>query len=562
MFRGGGASWQGTGITTGLDTPPRIDLAQGGRTIGGGLIHGTPMGNRTGFDTPYVEGYNRIQWNKPTRVPLNITKIAEVGTPAGTTGTTGTGSSWRSNLKPPRHWWKEEQWLKRGIPATLKAIGTNIKRFATGRGILGFPVRFALGNPYVLSVAAIVGSGAYGFKKYMEYVDSLPPEEQAELGIKHEQWGINYLESKGYDVSAIEEFGGTKDWKAVLQDIANKEEEFLGRVERQETIAPTPPEAITGLDIEGVLKDSDIKETETYSSEIEEGKLLDTDMDDSIKLIQDQEKNAVGSSLNEKEKALALQGGDIPLFDQIYGAQEADIKRNAWLMLAKFGARLMEKPVGVAAEESLTDFEKIAKEKRDLRTITTMKEAEWEHQKEMKLMEDFTKNPTKMAEYIEHLTAKFMRENEDWGIEKARIAATNHAMKYGSSQTKALLDQAQGLAKRLSTANGLLSVNQVYDRFGWKMLLDDNIGTENMVRLPFTTKKVKKTVDGKTKRVKEEQYDFGQLSGKIIRPGLFYFIDTGIDAGAIYQYTGEGAIKNWDDVLSADTEGTWKVYSK
>jgi len=195
-----------------------------------------------------------------------------------------------------------------------------------------------------------------------------------------------------------------------------------------------------------------------------------------------------------------------------------------------------------------------------------MKEAEWEHQTEMKLMTDLTKNPTKMAEYIEHLTAKFMRENKDWGIEKARIAATNHAIKYGSSQTKALLDQAQNLAKRLSTANAYQVVNSTYDKFGWKMLLDDALGTENMVLLPLTTKKVKKTVDGKTKRVKEVQYDFEQLSGKIIKPfstsGLFYFIDTGIDAGAIYQYTGEGAIRNWDDVLSAETEGTWKLYSQ
>ena len=71
MFRYGGPSWQGTGITAGLDTPPRIDLAEGGRTIGGGTIHGTPMGNRTGFATPYVEGWNRIFGN-PTKTILSI----------------------------------------------------------------------------------------------------------------------------------------------------------------------------------------------------------------------------------------------------------------------------------------------------------------------------------------------------------------------------------------------------------------------------------------------------------------------------------------------------------
>ena len=544
MFRYGGPSWQGTGITTGLDTPPRIDLAEGGRTIGGGTIHGTPMGNRTGFDTPYVEGYNRINWNKPTRTPLNITKIAEVGTPTGTP----TGTGWR-NLKLPRHWWKQEQWLERGIPKLLKeGLGKNIKRFFTGRGILGFPIRFALANPAVLSLTA----AGYATKEYLEYVDSLPPEEQAELGIKHEQWGKNYLESKGYDASVIEEFGGTSDWKGVLQAIVDKEQEFLGRVEREETIAPTPPEAVTGLDIAGVLKESNGKVTEEIKETFDDSG-VHADNANALKLLKTQEENAPGSSLTDKEKALATTGGEMPLFDKIYGAQEADIKRNAWLMLAKFGARLMEKPVGKAAEESLTDFEKVAKEKRDLRAITTMKEAEWEHQKELKLMADLTKNPSKMAEYIEHLTAKFMRENKDWGIEKARIAATNHALKYGSSQTKALLDQAQDLAKRLSTANAYQVVNSTYDKFGWKMLLDDNIGTENMIRLPIKTKKVKKI---------EETYDFGKLEGRIIKPGMFYFVDEGTNTGTIYQYTGEGAITNWNDVLSADAEGTWKIYLK
>ena len=79
-------------------------------------------------------------------------------------------------------------------------------------------------------------------------------------------------------------------------------------------------------------------------------------------------------------------------------------------------------------------------------------------------------------------------------------------------------------------------------------------------KIKTKTKKVK--VDGKKVKKTEETYDFEQLSGNKIRPGLFYFIDTGDAAGAIYQYTGEGAIRNWNDVLSAETEGTWKVYAQ
>jgi hypothetical protein len=51
FMRGGmGYSAQGTGITSGMDTPrPRY---YGGGTIGGGTIMGNMMGNRTGFQTP------------------------------------------------------------------------------------------------------------------------------------------------------------------------------------------------------------------------------------------------------------------------------------------------------------------------------------------------------------------------------------------------------------------------------------------------------------------------------------------------------------------------------
>jgi len=52
MFKLGGdtVTAQGTGITSGLDTPR--NNYYGGGTIGGGRIHGNPMGNRTGFDNP------------------------------------------------------------------------------------------------------------------------------------------------------------------------------------------------------------------------------------------------------------------------------------------------------------------------------------------------------------------------------------------------------------------------------------------------------------------------------------------------------------------------------
>ena len=50
----------------------------------------------------------------------------------------------------------------------------------------------------------------------------------------------------------------------------------------------------------------------------------------------------------------------------------------------------------------------------------------------------------------------------------------------------------------------------------------------------------------------------------MIIPDRFYFIDdlTSQTVGWIYQYTGEGAIRDWGQLLSATNEGTWKVYAK
>ena len=60
MFRRGGPSFQaqGTGITSPYDVPR--GGYYGGGTIGGGMIHGNPMGNRTGFKDSTLEGLEEI----------------------------------------------------------------------------------------------------------------------------------------------------------------------------------------------------------------------------------------------------------------------------------------------------------------------------------------------------------------------------------------------------------------------------------------------------------------------------------------------------------------------
>ena len=532
MFRYGGSSWQGTGITTGLDTPPRIGLAQGGQTIGGGLIHGTPMGNRTGFETPYVEGWNRI-FSNPTKTPLNIKSITEVGSAEGTTANTAkntvkkvieklaskTGQgSWKFNERAVAKWL-----LRAGKSTALRSVAT------VGAGAMSWPVVGSLAILYGASKLAPLMEGPMeSITAELEKVGALDPLSP------------NFGGQFGFGTAAVKSMKEKKD-----------RQEFF---EKDEPIGPVPPE---GLDIETVLKESNGKETEIYSSEIEESKLLDKDMDNSIKLIKDQENNAIGSSLNEKEKASATTGGEMPLFDKIYGAQEADIKRNAWLTLAKFGARLMEKPVGVAAEESLTDFEKIAKEKRDLRTITTMKEAEWEHQEELQILKGLSANPSKQMEYIHLLKDKYMREDSKLSAADALARATDYVLMRGASTTSGLIKEAQSEGTRLAIANGETVTTRIYDKLGLDIVNDKNLTTANLIRLPKKMIKEKVTDDeGKTKKIPKEIINFKDFT---IVPDVFYFDDK---TGRIFQYTGTTPIVSWSDLQISTDDKTWDVYKQ
>jgi len=72
MFKRGGdvIDSQGSGITSGLDTPRSNYF--GGGTIGGGTIHGNPIGNRTGFKGPQI---NKEQLDNDTRKAIRNTEV-------------------------------------------------------------------------------------------------------------------------------------------------------------------------------------------------------------------------------------------------------------------------------------------------------------------------------------------------------------------------------------------------------------------------------------------------------------------------------------------------------
>ena len=76
MFKLGGKTddAQGTGITSGLDTP-RSNYLGGGRTIGGGAFTGIPMGNRTGFQTILPEPKGPVPFDARIRTAMNKLKV-------------------------------------------------------------------------------------------------------------------------------------------------------------------------------------------------------------------------------------------------------------------------------------------------------------------------------------------------------------------------------------------------------------------------------------------------------------------------------------------------------
>ena len=81
MFKRGGMGYsaQGSGITSGMDTPrPRY---YGGGTIGGGIIQGNPMGYRTGFAEP-VGGVVEPELRSEADIQADILEVGKA--PEGT----------------------------------------------------------------------------------------------------------------------------------------------------------------------------------------------------------------------------------------------------------------------------------------------------------------------------------------------------------------------------------------------------------------------------------------------------------------------------------------------
>ena len=112
---------------------------------------------------------------------------------------------------------------------------------------------------------------------------------------------------------------------------------------------------------------------EKIANDMQAGELKALASDDPAKALDGEE-----LKLANKEAETGLTGKFIPMFDKYLSPQAAEVKRDAFLAVAKLGFRLMNKPVGEAGLESVEDFEKISREKRQLRALSAMKGLDFE----------------------------------------------------------------------------------------------------------------------------------------------------------------------------------------
>ena len=116
MFKLGGKTndAQGTGITSGLDTP-RSNYLGGGRTIGGGAFTGTPMGDRTGFQNILPERRPEPSFADKIRAARNKLRVDPRDYQQATWEGVGAGFGDPSTKTLGEALWKANMMRKKGI---------------------------------------------------------------------------------------------------------------------------------------------------------------------------------------------------------------------------------------------------------------------------------------------------------------------------------------------------------------------------------------------------------------------------------------------------------------
>jgi hypothetical protein len=168
--------------------------------------------------------------------------------------------------------------------------------------------------------------------------------------------------------------------KAIAADVEREEKTFnpddvvfsQNRIQEiQKKNQDTKPEVNIADEFADITLGS--KQDEDTANKLLAGELKAKADDDPAKALDGEELN-----LANKEAESGLTGKFIPMFEKYLSPEAAEIKRDAFLAVAKAGFRLMNKSVAEAGIESVEDFEKIAKEKRQLKALAAMKGLDFE----------------------------------------------------------------------------------------------------------------------------------------------------------------------------------------
>jgi len=321
MFRKGGLS-QETGIMSGLD---RRGYAGGGN-IGGGRISGTPMGSRTGFLTPYVEGYNRINWNPTASTTAqNVAKRTLMERLGG-----GTKTAWDA--------------FKKGAGMARTGIGS------------------LMSNPLTLPVGALAATAASPFIA-----------QAAATGQRKK--GLYTPEGESYDLETGEILGGPS-----VDEMGFTEQELAG----SDAFVPSRP--MTPKEMEKARKAKIVElQKAQISARIKRGDPVDETeatalgIDITTGEIKADEPDKIpgldGDELTGDEESDLMKAYKeyLPVMEEALGGRPST--KSQWLALAKFGTGVLAQPggdligaIGKAAQMPLDDLAKLQEKVEDRKT--------------------------------------------------------------------------------------------------------------------------------------------------------------------------------------------------
>jgi len=317
-YMGGGMTGVMSGIMptqpdAGLN--PRMGLAGGGN-IGGGIASGTPMGNRTGFQTTAL--------TIPTQVPAINAPLME-----------RLGKRFRNLIG------------NKGLVSNLKNL---TKGGVNAAFQYGTPV--AQGAATLAPVAATVGGLSY--MNYPVYPKGHPQEgefmsKEEAAGVLEKAGGaVNMATGKGTQAGGAGDTSG----EAAMFDLETPLESGGKKDEYGNT------KYATKLDFESPQVIENSKELGLLPKKEKED---DLDIIGGEKNIKDEE-----SALMKAYKEYA------PIFEKELGISDEDTKKSMYMNLAKFGAGILAQPggdlvgaIGKAAEKPLEGASETLKEKRD-----------------------------------------------------------------------------------------------------------------------------------------------------------------------------------------------------